>query len=201
MKKNKTFIIIILIPLFFMLNKGILKKIYYTNKINNIKNSIVKITARKNIIINNNWIKIQKNFLSNTSKWYWFFINNSWTIFTNYHIIKNSKNIIINYKNKDYKAKITDFSDKKDLAKLQININNKNFLKLNNDITKNIITIIDNKIINWKIIKKESNNIYKTNFKLKKWYSWTPVFNKNLDLIWINSMIDNKNFSYFIFLK
>ena len=201
MKKNKTFIIIILIPLFFMLNKGILKKIYYTNKINNIKNSIVKITARKNIIINNNWIKIQKNFLSNTSKWYWFFINNSWTIFTNYHIIKNSKNIIINYKNKDYKTKILDFSDKKDLAKLQININNKNFLKLNNDITKNIITIIDNKIINWKIIKKESNNIYKTNFKLKKWYSWTPVFNKNLDLIWINSMIDNKNFSYFIFLK
>ena len=186
--------------------------------IQTIKDSLVIIIPKNNIIEYNKnpkWIINDKN---NFWIWVWFFIDNNWLIQTVNHIIEYkdiSYNIL--YKNKKYDFQVISRDIKNDLAILKINIKNKNFLKITNWkiwekiysfwIDKNYLNIIYN---TWIILNSYSDktklwwvsNLFEISNILKPWFSGWPIINKVWKVIWINYAIsDKKNYWIKLFLK
>ena len=214
MKNKITFLILFII--IFILFLSINRFLFNTNtstsidKIN-LNNSIFNIISETDISLdksNFNNIKSEdyKNITNKQIIWKWFFINNSWEFFTNKHIFNNiSSKYFITINNKNYNFKVIKKYETKDLILWKIyNYKNKYFLNLNNDnidlnswdIKNNIFIYKNNKLINWeiiwfnkKIIELNLNNLIETNIKLESWDSWSPLFNNELRVIWINTAI------------
>ncbi len=210
--------LIILLSFIVVLTIGLLMKLKdFTNNIilNDINNSIVNIIKKEKFKLIDNSLNLknikQTNLEKQTLIWKGFFINNKWYILTNKHIVNNySWTYLVNYNNKQYLARPIKISKNNDLALIKIDFNNKNYLKIipknNLYIGENIFFLNKNKFSSWNILKKNIsinknlNNLILTNIKLKSGDSWSPLFNKNYKVIWINSAISNTNKTYTILI-
>ena len=222
MKHKIPFLVLFLIIfiLFFSINHFLLKKnINYSPS----EQAILNIYLESKINLEDsefNDIKSEdyKSIINKKVIWKWFFINNSWEFLTSKHLFNNNSwYYYINIDNINYNFNILEKSNNskliidssKDIVLWKIsNYKNNNFIQLNNDnlVIWSTVFIIKNNIkIYWKIISTNNNidelnltNLIKTNIKLESWDSWSPIFNKNWEVIWINVAIkENDNISFF----
>lgn len=195
------FFTIIAISLVFLLFKN------YLDYKNNIKKAIFSITKEENIDLDNTKLKNHdyKSIENKKIVWKWFFINKKWNFLTSKHILKdNWLKYFINIGNKKYDFDIIKKYKDKDIILWKIkNYENNNFIdynptkKINLSISDKIYTIKNNRKIYWKILGIDSEiielrlyNLINTNLKLEPWDSWSPLFNINWVIIWVNSAIN-----------
>jgi len=165
----------------------------------------------------NNQFILEKHDINRKNIWKWFFIDNNWTFITNKHIFKNKNSkysIKIKDKLNDYNFKIIKKFENFDIIIWKINFyKNRNFFNINKNydlqINDHVYIIKNNNKLIWKIVWLNENikefnltNLIKTNIILYPWDSWSPLFNKYWNVIWVNSAINNiENTSYAINLK
>lgn len=187
--------------------------VFFLNQTNNsINNNVVKIVKESEIVKNDDnpkWIfwdekNLDKNILSGL------FINKN-TIITAAHWVNNTDSIYEIYDKiwNKYDAKLIKKDTINDYAILEINIDFKNFKKINIEKNINIWEEIyqfwynetnnDFKMKKWTITKINWNKIT-TNIVFLEWNSGSPIYNKNNDLIWIAIEVDEKN-NVWYFLK
>lgn len=210
MKRNKFYIIFLIIILISIISILIFTKNKENKKINieEIKKSIVYIEPENKLINYENnpeWI-LDKNI----DFWIWtgFFADKNWIIITSNHIIQNNntKIFVTTFDNKKYEAKIISRNEKNDLMKLKINTK-----EIYNPliISKNKINIWD-KIISfwineknfettyvlWNITNKNItldniSNLIEFSPEIKPGFSGWPIIDINWEVIWINNSIYN----------
>lgn len=136
--------------------------------------------------------------------------NSSSYIITNYHIVKNSKKIIINNK---IEAKLLNGDEYEDIAILEVLTTNFNVAKISKKLNSKIVYTINsvdlNKRIKGKIIEKDSDVLVnlsdgnyilkaiKTTLKLKSGNSGSPLFDNKNKVVGIVTMMDD-NYGYAI---
>lgn len=136
--------------------------------------------------------------------------NSSSYIITNYHIVKNSKKIIINNK---IEAKLLNGDEYEDIAILEVLTTNFNVAKISKKLNSKIVYTINsvdlNKRIKGKIIEKDSDVLVnlsdgnyilkaiKTTLKLKPGNSGGPLFDNKNKVVGIVTMMDD-NYGYAI---
>ena len=170
---------------------------------------IFDIIQTKYSVEDNMWLKWETNNFNivDTKQFIWKAVilqdNN---FISSAHLFKNSINFykakIWNYY---YDIKINKIHKKNDIVYWEL-IKFSSEWKIiiwNSNLNTNNIYVIKNWVkIYWKILDKNIwikevwlNNLIKTNIKLKKWDSWTPLFNEKNQIIWIYQVIDN-SYSY-----
>ena len=183
-----------------------------TFNIEKIKESIVIIVPKNELISYKNnpeWL-----FEEYKNSWIWagFFISKNWNIQTVNHIVENDKiKYTIIYKNKEYDSIVSFRNKEKDLAIINIvskdNIEITPLIKeLNFSETEDIfsfwVDIQNLEIIynTWTTINKKSkldnlSNLLEISNTLKPGFSWWPIVNSKWKVIWINYAISEwKNY-------
>ncbi len=197
----KKIIILIIIILIFLTSFFILQKTNEKNTEEKILKNLVIIKKVWKVILS--WEEVfsensnPDNIISN-----WFFINKN-TILTTAHSVWDYNDIYRIYaKSQVFKAKFLEKDEQKDLAKLQISKDFKNFedIKINKNIKNwdkifSYLYNLNTKKIqkkSWEIINISGNKIY-SNIKFEKWNSGSPLFSENGEIIWINTGFDLEN--------
>jgi len=175
---------------------------FLDTKKNNVKNNIFDIYFAENIDLwENFWLEWKNTSKLNYKQkiWKWVFI---WEkeFLTAKHLFRDkNKKYFAKVNNKFYNLKLVKKFKNKDLIIWEI-INYKNNFNITktSKIYKNekVYLYKDNKKIYWRIMEI-NKNLVKTNIKLSIWDSWTPLFDKDNNLIWIFVLIETQsNFAY-----
>ncbi len=185
---------------------------FYASKNQKNTKAIFDIVSNESIDLDNTKLKNYnyKKIENTLYLWKWFFINDSWFFITSKHILKDkNKMYFIKIDGKKYNFEVKKNYHNKDLIVWVIkNYKSNFFLKQsknsNLSLWDNVFTLKDNKILYWRVLYKnkkieslELDKLIEIDIKLKKWDSWSPLFNLNWELIWIASAINEMSWNSF----
>ena len=171
---------------------------------------IFDVVQKENIIGNNLWLNSNLEWTTkiqtNNKVWKAFLLNKNTLVSARHIFTNNFNNYYLKNKNKEHELNYQKIIyDKENIIfKLKRYFNTKELI-ISQKFQKQdkVYTIINNKKFFWKIIDidvniKELNfkDLIKTNIKLQKGDSGSPLFLENGYLIWVFQIIDKQNYSY-----